>query len=148
MKLTRSGEYAIRCMIYLAQQPQGSVCLLEDISEAQEVPKYLTAKVLQTLVKADIIKSSRGVGGGYALAKSASQISLLDIVECIEGPIYLNACTHNKECQRQKKSSQDKLCPVNKVWEEAQATLREVLHSHKIDDLARKAMDDNGGGRC
>lgn len=140
MKLTRSGEYAIRCMIYLAQQPDGSVSLLEDISKAQEVPKFLTAKVLRTLVKGDIIRSSRGAGGGYALARSASDISMLDIVECVQGPIYLNSCVQNEECSKGNKSLKDKVCPLNNVWQEAQTKLRDVLHSHKIDDLARKAM--------
>ncbi len=147
MKLTRSGEYAIRCMIYLAQQPRGSVSLLEDISKAQDVPKFLTAKVLRTLVKADIIRSSRGVGGGYALARPASQISLLDVVESVEGPIYLNTCLQNEECSKEKKSLKDMVCPVNNVWREARNKLREVLHSHKIDVLANKAMNpaDNCG---
>jgi Rrf2 family protein len=124
-------------MIYLAQQPIGSVSLLEDISNAQEVPKYLTAKVLQTLVKGDIIRSSRGVGGGYALARPASKISLLDVVECIEGPIYLNTCLQNEECSKEKKSLKDRVCPVNNVWREARTKLRDVLHSHKIDVLAK-----------
>ena len=149
MKLTRSGEYAVRCVVYLAQQPQGSLCLLEDISKIQEVPKHLSAKILQTLVKGNIVKSSRGTGGGYTLAKPADEITLLEVIECIEGPICLNYCLKDDECLKQNSPSKTECCPIHTVWMEAQNKLREVLGSYKMDELARNTactLDNRGYG--
>ena len=149
MKLTKSGEYAVRCVVYLAQQPEGSLSPLEDISRVQEVPKHLSAKVLQTLARGGIVKSSRGTGGGYTLARPAGEITLLNVIECIEGPICLNYCLKDGECLRQENPLRSESCPIHNVWEEAQNKFREVLGSYKIDELARKTacpLDNRGYG--
>jgi len=132
MKLTRAGEYGIRCVLYLARQPEGSVCLLDEMCEHQNSPKYLTAKVLQMLVRGEILNSSRGSGGGYSLARKASKISMLDVIECIEGPLYINVCIKEGECET------SETCPVHCVWLEAQRKFCEVLTSHNFSELAKK----------
>jgi len=132
MKLTRAGEYAIRCVLYLAKQPKGSVSLLGDICEKEDSPKFLTAKVLQRLVQGGILHSSRGAGGGYSLAKDSKKISMLDVVECIEGTLCMNDCLREGGCDIIEK------CSVHPVWTEAQNKFREVLASYNFYILANR----------
>ncbi len=129
MKLTKAGDYALRCILYLAKQPEGTVSLLSSICKSQASPKFLTAKVLQRLSQGGIVKSSRGAGGGYMLAKPASEISVLDVIECVEGPICLNYCTNTSECERESS------CPIHLVWKEAQEKLKETLSSYNFENL-------------
>src|SRR5574341_2189026 len=111
MKLARGGEYGIRGVLYLAQQNDGKVNMLSAIAKAQEVAPRFLAKIFQALAKAGVVKSHRGAKGGFSLARSASEITIKDVIEAIEGPIYLNVCLLAPgECNR------DKFCSMHKVW--------------------------------
>ncbi len=92
MELTRKGEYAIRGMIYLAQQPPGKVSLISEIALACDVPQTFLAKIFQSFAKIGIINSSRGTGGGFVLGRPAASITLRQVVEAVEGPIVPNRC--------------------------------------------------------
>jgi Rrf2 family protein len=132
MKLTRGGEYGIRGVLYLAQQDNGKVNMLSAIAKAQDVPPRFLAKIFQALAKAGIVKSHRGAKGGFSLARSADEITMRDVIEAIEGPIYLNVCLMGPgECNR------DKICPMHKVWEEAQEKMMGVLSRANFAELAK-----------
>src|SRR5512147_1501351 len=112
MKLTRGGEYAIRGVLYLAQQNDGKVNMLSAIAKAQDVPPRFLAKIFQALAKAGIVKSHRGAKGGFSLARPASDVTLKDVIEAIEGPLFLNVCLAVPgECSR------EALCPIHSVWD-------------------------------
>ncbi len=132
MKLTRGGEYGIRGVLYLAGQDDGKISMLSAIAKAQDVPPRFLAKIFQALAKAGVVKSHRGAKGGFSLARSASEITIKDVIEAIEGPIYLNVCLMGDgECSR------DKICPMHEVWEEAQEKMMGVLARANFADLAR-----------
>lgn len=133
MKLTRGGEYGIRGVLYLAQQDDSKVSMLSAIAKAQDVPPRFLAKIFQTLAKAGIVKSHRGAKGGFSLARPASEITMKDVIEAIEGPIYLNVCLIAAgECSR------DKICPAHAIWEEAQGKMMDVLSRANFADLAKE----------
>lgn len=92
MIITRATEYAIRAILYMACQPQGEIIFKKDICRAQEITPAFLTKILQPLIKAGIVGSQRGVGGGFYLAKPAAEINLFDIVTSQEGALYLNQC--------------------------------------------------------
>ena len=92
LKLVRADDYAVRAMIHLACLPEGSTALRNEIAEAQKSPGSFMAKILRRLVRARLLHSSRGVKGGFCLAKPASEISMLDILEAIEGPLSMARC--------------------------------------------------------
>jgi Rrf2 family transcriptional regulator, iron-sulfur cluster assembly transcription factor len=132
MKLTRGGEYGIRGVLYLSHQEEGKISMLSAIAKAQEVPPRFLAKIFQALAKAGIVKSHRGAKGGFSLARQASDVTIKDVIEAVEGPIYLNMCLAAPgDCSR------DKLCPIHTVWEEAQEKMMDVLGRTNFADLAK-----------
>ena len=122
MKLTRGGEYGILGVLYLAQQDDGKISGLSTIAKAQDVPPLFLAKVFQVLTKAGVVKSHRGVKGGFSLRKAASEITIKDVIEAIEGPIELN---------------RDNVSAVHAVWDEAQEKMTAVLSRSNFADLAK-----------
>ena len=133
MVITRATEYAIRTVIFLAKQPEGEIVLKKDICRTQEVTPAFLTKILQPLIKAGIVSSQRGVGGGFLLARDPQDINLLDLLEAEEGPLRLNHClVEVGTCQR------DTNCAAHQVWTEAQGEMVKVLEKHSIADLAAK----------
>ena len=118
LQITRDGEYAVRAVLFLAGRAEGTLSLISEISEAQEVPKSYLSKI------------RRGARGGFYLARKPEEITLREAIEAIEGPIFLNVCLIKKgECHR------DEFCPVHQVWKEAQKRLFEVLDGKTMAQL-------------
>jgi len=135
MQLTRAADYGVRVMIHLAGLQPGTRTSLPAMAEAIEVPEHFLSKVLQMLCRRGLIQSHRGSGGGFELAVDARTVSLLDVVEALEGPIQLNACLGEfGACGRKS------WCPAHKVWVEAQEALVGVLRRASIANLARQAV--------
>ncbi len=133
MRLTRAGEYAVRCALYLAMQPGDGDISRRQVSEAMQVPLHFLGKIAQQLAHAGIIQITKGAKGGYRLAKPAKEISLLQIVEAVEGPLGLNLCLiRHDSCDR------TSFCPVHEVWQEAQAGLQKTLGKADLASLAAK----------
>lgn len=133
MKLTRAADYGIRALVYLAGQPPDKVCLISDISSSQNIPEKFLAKIMQILTKGGIVKSFRGVKGGFSLARAPKDINLRQVIECLEEKIALNVCLiSHKACDRSCE------CPVHPVWIEAQAKLVEVLEASSLESLAER----------
>ena len=88
MKLTRASSYAIHAVLYMAQQDEdGGPVASHHIAKAQEIPERFLLKVLKPLVSAGLLLSLRGPNGGYRLARPAGKISLLEVLEAVEGPM-------------------------------------------------------------
>jgi len=133
MQITRQGDYGIRSVLYLSRQPFKKISFVTEISEDYKIPRSFLAKILQKLVKAKIVRSYRGVKGGFSLAKQARDISLLEVLEAIEGKICLNICLADKKtCQFSKH------CPISPVWGLAQTRLTEILKKTNFEELAKQ----------
>jgi len=133
LHITRKGDYAIRGMVYLAGRPSGEFSLLGDIAAGVDVPRALLAKIFQQFNKVGLVSSARGAGGGFTLGRPAERISLLEIVEAVEGPIQLNRCLLAEGvCGR------DSVCTIHPVWREVQESMRSVLGGVSLRHLAGK----------
>lgn len=140
MQITRASDYAVRVMIHLAGLPPSSTVRQSELSKATEVSGHFLSKVLQQLVRARLIRSQRGSGGGYALAISATNVSLLDVVQAMEGPVRLNQCVEEgPSCSRKS------WCPAHTVWAEAQSAVVTVLQAASMASLAERAKVDPAG---
>jgi Rrf2 family protein len=132
MQLTREADYGIRSVLYLARQPFKKISFVTEIAEEYKIPRSFLAKILQKLVKAKIVRSYRGVKGGFSLARPAKDISVLDALEAVEGRLALNLCVADK-----KKCDFSRHCPIHHVWMTAQAKVVDVLKKSTFDELAR-----------
>ncbi len=131
MQITRASDYAVRVMIHLGALPPGSTVRQAELSKATEVSSHFLSKVLQQLVRSGLIRSQRGSGGGYGLAGSAQSISLLDVVQAMEGPVQLNQCiAEGPSCDRKS------WCPAHQVWAEAQSAMVTILGGASVAKLA------------
>jgi Rrf2 family protein len=128
MQITRQADYAVRAVLYLAQLGPDKRAATSTIAQEQQIPPSFLAKIVSQLSVAGLLQTSRGARGGVSLARSPEQISLLEVVEAIDGPIYLNECVAaNGVCT----FGDD--CPMRPVWCDAQAELVERLKSTTFD---------------
>jgi len=131
--ITRATEYSIRAILYMACQPQGEVIFKKDICRAQEITPAFLTKILQPLIKAGIVASQRGVGGGFFLARPATEITLFDVIKTQEGPVYLNQCLMSEgNCSR------EFFCPVHGTWEEIRKEFMAILSRYDFATLAAR----------
>lgn len=132
MQITRETDYAVRCVLFLSKRPD-DVFMTEEIAAEMDVPRSFLAKILQKLSKADIVKSFRGVRGGFSLARRPANISLLDVIKAIEGGVELNRCAVDfSACDR----SVD--CTVHPVWVELSKRVEQYLGRTNFRDLQDK----------
>jgi len=131
--ITRATEYSIRAILYMACQPQGEIIFKKDICRAQEITPAFLTKILQPLIKAGIVASQRGVGGGFYLARPAAEITLFDVIKTQEGPVYLNQCLMSEgNCAR------EFFCPVHGTWEEIRTEFMATLSRYDFATLAAR----------
>jgi Rrf2 family protein len=92
MMLANKSDYAIHAMLYIAAVDGKHLCTITEIAEEAHIPREYAAKILKELTRRGLIQSKRGVTGGYKLAKSKGQISFLQIMEAMEGPLAVAFC--------------------------------------------------------
>jgi len=130
LKITRGTDYGIQGVLYLATQPLEKITLLHEIAEKRGIPETYLAKIFQDLTKAGIVRSHRGAKGGFRLARSASEISLLQVVEALQGPLAMNRCLDIRDtCGNQP------TCPVHRVLADAQRQFAATLDAARMDQL-------------
>lgn len=134
MRLTQFSEYALRAAIYLARNRDRTVKLAE-IAEAQNIPPASLSQPLRWLAGKGIILSRAGFQGGYRLHKNPAEISLRQVIEAAEGPLFYNDClVHGRPCE----TSQDHWCPVHEIWEEAKRSFLATLERYSLEEMASR----------
>ena len=130
LQITRQTEYAIRGLIELAERDNGTPVRLKTLAEACDVSEAFLAKIFQMLSQHNVVKSHRGVKGGFSLGRERDQITLREIVEICEGGIALNHCLRRiNTCDRVAD------CKVHAVWETAQNAMTKALDETSLQDL-------------
>ncbi|UCC86470.1 MAG: Rrf2 family transcriptional regulator [Anaerolineales bacterium] len=131
MEITRQADYAIRSMIHLAELPMNGRVSTASISEAQGIPLPFLTKVISRLATAGLVTTSRGMGGGVSLARRPEEVTLLQVVEAVDGPILLNHCLlRSGACER------ESFCAAHDVWSEIQERFVSELSAVTMQDLA------------
>jgi Rrf2 family protein len=137
LRISRKIDYGLRAMIYLASISQDSVVPFREIARQMDVPEDFLAKILKTLVDMGLVRSTRGPHGGYALAKIPQDISFLDVIEAVEGPVALNVCLDGEDA-----CGHSTACTMVAVWRQGQDRMLDVYRQSKLSDLAFKPTDD------
>jgi Rrf2 family protein len=133
LTISRQTDYACRVILHLAMLSPGTRVTSREIAARRIIPRALVRRIITLLGKAHLIRTTRGMGGGIALARPADKISLLDVTLAMEGAIALNACVTNPH-----KCPLMKVCTVHQVWMTAHARLFQQLSRAKFDKLARR----------
>ncbi len=131
LQIARHTDYAVRIVLHLACLEEGAQASIAEISEQRILPAFFVRRLIGKLVKGGILITSRGYSGGIRLARPPGEITVLDLVQVMEGPIALNRCLDNNHtCP----FAAD--CPVQKVWAEATRALESTLAAVRFDALA------------
>jgi Rrf2 family protein len=134
MQITRTTDYGVRVMTHLAMHPMGTRMTVAELARAGDASVAFTGKILQRLVGARLVVSHRGYEGGFELGRTADRISLLEIVNALEGPLCLNECMPGGPgCGR------SAWCGAHDVWRRAQDALAAVLGAESLERLAGTA---------
>jgi len=130
MQITKAESYGLLGVIYLAGQEDGRRVPLSEIAESQDVPEKFLAKIFQYLTKTGIVKSHRGVKGGFTLARNPKELTFRDVLEAIQGPYHLIMCIPDrKNCQKSDG------CPIRVVMQTAEESLMKVFEKYTIGDM-------------
>ena len=127
MQITRQADYALRAALFLAALAPDQKASTAEIAERQRIPPSFLAKIIAQLSIAGLIHTSRGARGGVSLTRPADQISILEVVEAIDGPLALNVCSDDPaDCP----CHED--CPLCDLWAETRAELASKLGGAKL----------------
>jgi Rrf2 family transcriptional regulator, iron-sulfur cluster assembly transcription factor len=129
--LTRTGDYAIKATMFLAAMPEGNFAGASEIARSINVPANYLGKLLRRLAEAGILKSRKGHGGGFKLARKAGRISLMSLMEPVEDLSFLSGCMFDST---HKCGYADK-CPVHDTWGEIRERLITVLEKTTLQHL-------------
>jgi Rrf2 family protein len=133
MQITRQADYAIRAVRYLAAQGENQRAATSTVAQEMKIPPSFLAKIISQLSIAGLLHTSRGARGGVTLARPPKDITLLDVVEAIDGPILLNECVGDpSNCVFEDE------CPLHPIWGEAQQALVKRLRDTRFDSLVKK----------
>ncbi len=129
MKISRSTGYALLAVGYLAQHKGEGIILSQTISKEYNIPLEYLLKILQQLVRANVLRSKRGPRGGFSLAKSAKKITMLQVIEAVDGPM-VSQLDLAEQTHKEKFSVK-----VEQIYEKAIAQARSVFEKAKLADL-------------
>ncbi len=135
MNINQATDYAFRAVLFLAKQPSGKVVEAQHISRQEVIPMRFLLKIMPSLIKAGIVRSQRGVGGGYMLAKSPAEITFLNIVEAVEGPIHINRCLEDFDYCSKKGAPE---CQVHRALAGVQQKLVSELDRINFADILQE----------
>jgi Rrf2 family protein len=131
MQITRQADYALRAVLYISKLGAGQRAATSQIAKEQHIPPSFLAKIISQLSIAGLLQTSRGARGGVMLAHTPESITLLDVVEAIDGPIALNECvTDENAC------SFGEDCPLRPIWCDAQEDLVKRLQATNFSQFA------------
>jgi len=138
LRLSKKADYAMMAMKHLATRPDTASASAREIAEQYDIPIELMAKVLQRLVRTGLLVSTQGTRGGYALSRSAKAISVADIIQAIDGPLTVTACSTEKNtCEQYSKCNiRD---PLWQIRERIVAALMDVTLSEMAADTVATA---------
>ena len=130
MRLSMAAELAVRGILVLAEHNGQGPFALEEICRQRNLPRQYLTKIFGQLSRANLIRAVRGKGGGYVLARPPGDITLLAVIEAVEGPLAVNLCQQTPSCCQNSTS-----CPVQPVWRDLQEKIRQALSAHTLNEF-------------
>ena len=133
LKLTKKADYGLMAMKHLAEHAELGACSAKDVADAYHIPQEALAKILQRLVRAGLLHSQHGTNGGYRLARAAHTISAFEVIQAIDGPLFITSCvTVRGECGQSDRCNIRE--PLRKVNESIEGVLKRIKISHMREE--------------
>jgi Rrf2 family protein len=133
LRINRQTDYAIRIVLALAKTPAGTRLSSSHIQKEMLIPKAYMARIVAQLAKTDFITAYPGRDGGLQLAKPANDVTLRDVVELMEQPLYLSECMLDEQA-----CPFEGACPVRKRWHRLQNVIMNELEQTNFEELAQE----------
>lgn len=131
MLFSRTTEYAVRAMTFLAAQKPGKLSGAREIAVAERIPAPFLWKILQQLSRRKLVRSFKGIGGGYELARPAARVSVSDIIFATDGTEFREGCVLGlPQCDSKNP------CPLHHRWKEVREGMTRMLDDTSLADLA------------
>jgi Rrf2 family transcriptional regulator, iron-sulfur cluster assembly transcription factor len=142
-QLSRRTDYAMRILIELGLAEKELCVPARELARRTAVSQHFLHKITTDLVKASIVRTYAGPAGGLALARLAGDITVLQLVEAVEGPICLNVCLiRPRECPR------DLTCPAHRFWGHLQSQIIQIMQATTLADLVNEAFQLKQNSPC
>jgi Rrf2 family protein len=135
MRMSAKAEYAVRAMVQLAAAEEGSVVKTDDLAKAQAIPPQFLVDILSDLRTDRLVRSRRGREGGYELARPAAEISIADVLRCIDGPL-----ASVRDIGLGDLPYSGPTASLTDVWRALRASMRSVLEETSLADVAGSAL--------
>lgn len=132
MQISRKSDYALRAMVYVAAWESDKICSINEISEAEQVPREYLAKILKELSLQGFLHSYKGIHGGYRLARARKEITFLNIIEAMQGKIAVNDCIRHSNSDG---CSRKPGCAMHEFWKAEQKRVTDSLGSVNLAGL-------------
>ena len=130
LRLSKKADYALMAMTHLALQGQAVSLSTREIAEQYDIPVELLAKVLQRLARQGLLDSHQGTRGGYHLAREAATISVAEVIQAIDGPVLVTACSELDDCEQYSK------CRVRDPLWRIKERILAALEAYSVLDVA------------
>jgi len=130
MKISTKGRYGLRILLDLALHSGEKLRLIRDIAQSQQISEKYISRLIIDLRRAGMVKSVRGSKGGYELAKAPKEITLLDVVEVMEGPLSIVDCVRDPGCCRR-----NNICATREIWQNLNSEFRESMQKITLQEI-------------
>lgn len=150
MRITTQGDYALRCLLNIAKNGVNTPVPISRIVEEEGLPEDYIEQLLLKLRRRRLVKSMRGVNGGYLLEKPVHAITVKDVLEAVEGEAFEVICSRRRKKEKKSKRCQNGTCVLRGVWLELKGKIDVYLASVTIGALAKKEAGEyekNRGSR-
>lgn len=146
--LTKKGKYGLKAMIHLSHFEPGYLVPVTEIATTQNIPKKFLDSILCELRNSGFVHSKMGKGGGYTLARAASEISVGAIIRVIDGPLAPLPCASKTRYRPCDDCIDEKRCSIRLIMLDAQRALSEVLDNCTLAEMRLKAISDVEANLC
>jgi FeS assembly SUF system regulator len=136
IRVTKLTDYGVGLMAQMAERGQGTMATAPELSENMKLPLPTVRKILKALAKEKLLVSQRGAAGGYVLARPPRQITLMDMVTALEGPMALTECATGNTCDCERED----VCNLRENWSLVNSLLQNTLESYTLDQMIGNAV--------
>jgi len=148
MKLSKKSEYGLRALIELTGHPTAEWVQRQHIAKNQRIPLEFLEQILLRLRSAGIVRSRRGAGGGYALAKPSHRVSIGQVIRILDGPIAPISCVSKMAYQKCQDCpyADTAFCPIQSAMGKVRNAIADILDNYTIQDFARGSQVESQRG--